>query len=103
MEIPSVREPNRAPPSPEFSESEMAAAALLVQLSGGDSGVEESAASSSSFSSVGTRPPVRDNEDEDDDGPRRIRPRYRSISDVYAATVPISGKRRRVSRIRHTL
>ncbi|XP_010935143.1 uncharacterized protein [Elaeis guineensis] len=107
--LPEIRIPP-ARPLDSFTETELLAAELLVQLSessGGDS--SSSFSSSTSPRSVNARPPPmamvaeddRDvvvGEEEDDEiggAPRRRRPRYRLLADLYAVTAPIGSVEKR--------
>ncbi|CAL9149392.1 uncharacterized protein LOC135628944 [Musa acuminata AAA Group] len=81
-----------------FTATELAAAELLVQLSGSSASFSAAAtaedrASSSSPRSVNARPPpettiLPENEEEEETGPWRRNRRYRPIADLYAVTLP---------------
>lgn len=105
-----ARPPHMISPSHgPFTDTELSAAELLVQLSG-SSDTAEDRASSSSPGSVNARPlPLRpetamllENEEEDEEtGPgRRRTQRYRPIAEVYAATTPSGGVDRGAERRR---
>ncbi|XP_038973562.1 uncharacterized protein LOC120105296 [Phoenix dactylifera] len=95
--LPEIRiSPSR--PLDSFTETELLAAEQLVQLSESSGGESSSSLSSSSPRSVNAQPPpmamvaeadddVEGEEQEDEIGgaPRRRRPRYRLIADLYAA------------------
>ncbi|RWW37289.1 hypothetical protein BHE74_00057623, partial [Ensete ventricosum] len=81
-----------------FTATELAAAELLVQLSGSSASFSvaataEDRASSSSPRSVNARPPPEttilvETEEEEETGPWRRNRRYRPIADLYAVTLP---------------
>ncbi|WOK94674.1 hypothetical protein Cni_G03379 [Canna indica] len=92
-----------------FTDTEVAAAEQLVQLSGssGDADPDavpstSAASASSSPRSVNARPPappppealLLEAEDEEEEvGPRRRKKRYRSIAEIYASTDPVAVRR----------
>ncbi|PAN13598.1 hypothetical protein PAHAL_2G349600 [Panicum hallii] len=77
-----------------FTEAELAAADLLVQLSGSGGGGDEAASESGSPRSVNTCAGAAAWEEEEEAGglelDRRARKRYRLVSELYGATRPVA-------------
>ncbi|CAN6175177.1 unnamed protein product [Urochloa humidicola] len=81
-----------------FTEAELAAADLLVQLSGSGGGDDGAASESESPRSVNTCAAAAAWEEEEERKPpagleldRRARKRYRLVSELYDATRPVAG------------
>uniref|UniRef100_A0A0E0LXQ4 Uncharacterized protein n=1 Tax=Oryza punctata TaxID=4537 RepID=A0A0E0LXQ4_ORYPU len=77
-----------------FTEADLAAADQLVQLSVSGGGCEDDGydtSSSTTLQSVNNAEAAARDDDEDDDMglDRRVRKRYRLLSDLYAATLPV--------------